>query len=95
MAAKINKTVRISLKDGSKGTYGDGVNSGKTVPSPGNVLGGGSRMSGSSAGFKTKNNVGGGANGVVNAPDFSTARGVQKGTGRGGSGGSGGGMSGI
>ncbi len=88
MAAKINKTVKISYQNGSMGPVG----SGKTVPGPGNVLGGGTRMSGSSAGFKTKNNVGGGANGVVNAPDFSTARGTQKGRGRGGDGGSGGGM---
>ena len=77
MAAKINKTVKISYQNGSMGVSSNG----KTVPSPGSVLGGGTRMAGSGAGFKTKNNKGsGGGNGVVNAPDFSTARGIDKGS---------------
>lgn len=79
MAAKINTTKTISLKDGSMGPYGSGL----TVPRPGSVLGGGTRMAGSSAGFKTKNN--GSKNNIENSPDFGSARGVAKRTGTDGS----------
>lgn len=74
MAAKINKTVKISLQNGSMGPVG----SGKTVPGPGNVLGGGTRM--------TKGSKPGGAV-QSTGPDFGTARGIEKGSGRGGNGG--------
>lgn len=41
MAAKINKTVKIPLESGSRG-------SGKTVPGPGSVRGGGTTATGPS-----------------------------------------------
>ena len=78
MAAKINKTVKISLQNGSMGPVG----SGKTVPGPGNIMGGGTRMSGSTAGFKTRNDKGGGSQGKstgVKTAGFGAARGIQKG----------------
>lgn len=76
MAAKINKTVRISLKEGYAGS--------KNVPTAGSVLGGGTRMAGSSAGFKTKNDKGGkgqGASTGVKSSGFGAARGIQKNSG--------------
>lgn len=66
MAAKINKTVTISMKNGSQG---------KTLPVAGSVLGGGTRMAGSSAGFKTKNN--GAKNNIENSASYGNARGIQ------------------
>lgn len=81
MAAKINTTKTISLKDGSMGPNGSGL----TVPRPGSVLGGGTRMAGSSAGFKTKNDKGGGDGFGVKSSGFGSARGVAKRTGTDGS----------
>lgn len=53
MAAKINKTVRIPLASGSK-------SSGKTVPGPGSVRGGGTLAGGPSG---SGQNTGGGGYG--------------------------------
>ena len=75
MAAKVNKMVRISLKDGAGQ---------KTVPGPGSVYGGGTRMAGSSAGFKTKNDKGGGKEGMTagtKTNGYGAARGIQKNAG--------------
>ncbi|MHB8272279.1 hypothetical protein [Bradyrhizobium sp.] len=80
MAAKVNKMVKISLKDGSMGPNGSGL----TIPHPGSVLGGGTRMSGSSAGFKTRNDKGGGKEGMTagtKTNGYGAARGVQKNSG--------------
>jgi len=79
MAAKINKTVKISLKDGAQGMSSQR----KTVPGPGNVMGGGTGAGKSGAGFKTKNDAGakGGVSTGVKAPDFGAARGTQKNSG--------------
>lgn len=52
MAAKVNKTVTISLKGGS-------TSSGKTVPGPGSVRGGGTTMASSSSKGGGGQNVGG------------------------------------
>jgi hypothetical protein len=74
MAAKLNTTKRISLRDGSNV---------KNQFSPNNPIGGGTRMTGSSAGFKTRNDRGasGGVSTGVKAPDFGAARGIQKNSG--------------
>lgn len=61
MAAKLNTTKKISLSGGSKA-------SGKTVPGPGSVRGGGTTAGGTSA--KTPPSTGGG---------FGNSRGLQKG----------------
>lgn len=65
MAAKINKTVRIPLASGSK-------SSGKTVPGPGSVRGGGTLAGGLSSGGQ---NTGGGG--------YGRTTGLQKKSGRG------------
>ena len=89
MAAKVNKMVRISLKDGSKGIDG---NDRGPWPSEGCVFGGGTRQTGkgapNGAAYKTRNDSGSGQRGVstgVKAPDFGAARGVEKNSGNTGS----------
>ena len=79
MAAKVNKMVRISMKDGAGP---------KTVPGPGSVFGGGTRQTGkgapNGASFKTRNDSGGGMAGVTSGTktkDFGAARGTQKNSG--------------
>lgn len=86
MAAKVNKMVKISMANGSMGPVG----SGKTVPGPGSILGGGTRMSGSTAGFKTRNDSGGGSQGNstgVKTKGFGAAKGIQANKGNSGGGG--------
>jgi hypothetical protein len=85
MAAKVNKMVRISLKDGSKGVDG---NDRGPFPMEGSVFGGGTRQTGKGAaggaGFKTRNDSGGRMQGTstgVKAPDFGAARGTEKNSG--------------
>lgn len=53
MAAKINKTVKISLQNGSAA-------SGKTVPGPGAVRGGGQTAAAAQKGGSNSQNTGGG-----------------------------------
>jgi hypothetical protein len=62
MAAKVNKTVRISLKDGSAS---------KNVPTAGSVLGGGTRIN-------TSGKIRGQAAAPATGPGFGAAKGIQK-----------------
>lgn len=72
MAAKLNTTKTISMKNGSMGPNG----SGKTVPGPGNVKGGGQTAAQANSGGKG----GGGQN--TGGSGYGRASGIQSGRGR-------------
>jgi len=72
MAAKLNTTKRISLKNGSMGSAG----SGKTVPGPGAARGGGQPASVVNSGSK------GSASQNTGGSGYGRASGIQSGRGR-------------